>query len=352
MMMSRHGLSGKIQTVSGSIDPDLLGVTLSHEHLLWDASYMYKESDEKIFGNEPVKMENLDWLKRHEFTSIDNLKQLDEDVALDELRLFKKAGGCAVVDMGNTGLLRNPMGLANVSKATDVHIIMGSGYYVGASHPADLFRRSISELSEEMNRDIFVGVGETRIKAGILGEIGCSFPLQDNEIKVLKAVAETQSVTGAPVNIHPGGSQSSPMEIIELFHSFGGDVRHTAVSHICNRHGMDVDLTIELAETGCYIEYDSFGNSTNPIILPEKTFYALNDWQRITCIKEMIDHGYLDRLLISHDVFHKTDLRRYGGFGYNHIHATVIPLMRLNGVTENQIHSLLVDNPKRFLQFK
>ena len=60
---------------------------------------------------------------------------------------------------------------------------------------------------------------------------------------------------------------------------------------------MDVDLTIDLAKTGCYIEYDSFGNYTNPIILPEKTFYALSKWQRIICIKKMIDDliwiGYL-----------------------------------------------------------
>jgi phosphotriesterase-related protein len=350
--MSEQGLSHKIQTVLGSIDPDRLGVTLSHEHLLWDASYMCQESSDKTIGNEPVKMKNLDWLKRHEHASIDNLKQLEENVAIDELRLFKNAGGSAVVDMGNNGLHRNPVGLAHISRATDVHIIMGSGYYVGASHPPALLRRSVSELIEEMKRDILVGVGETGIKAGILGEIGCSHPLRDSEIKVLKAVAETQSATGAPVNIHPGGSQSSPKEIIKLYDSFGGDIRHTAVSHICNRHGMDVDLTIELAKTGCYIEYDSFGNFTNPIILPEKTFYALNDWQRITCIKEMIDHGYLDRLLISHDVFHKTDLGRFGGFGYNHIQSTVIPLMRLNGTTENEIRSLLVDNPKRFLQFK
>ena len=313
---------------------------------------MYREPDDKTIGHEPVKMENLYWLKRHGLNSVDNLKQLKEDVAIDELRLFKKAGGGTVVDMGNNGLHRNPMGLARISKATDVHIIMGSGYYIGASHPPDLFRRSVSELSEEMNRDILVGVGETGVKSGILGEIGCSYPLLDNEIKVLKAVAETERTTGAPVNIHPGGSQSSPMEIIELYHSFGGDVHHTAVSHLSNRHGMDVDLTIELAETGCYIEYDGFGNYTNPITLPEKTFYALSDWQHITCVKEIIEHGHLDKLLISHDVFNKTDLRRYGGFGYNHINATVIPLMRLNGITENEIHSLLVDNPKRFLQFK
>ena len=161
MMMSTHGLSGKIQTVLGPIDPDLLGVTLSHEHLLWDASFLYQEPDDKTIGHEPVKMENLDWLKRHGLNSVDNLKQLEEDVAIDELRLYKKAGGGAMVDMGNNGLHRNPLGLARISKATDVHIIMGSGYYIGASHPPDLFRRSVSELSEEMNRDILVGVGET-----------------------------------------------------------------------------------------------------------------------------------------------------------------------------------------------
>jgi phosphotriesterase-related protein len=253
--------------------------------------------------------------------------------------------------MGNNGLSRDPEGLARISRATGVHIIMGAGYYVGGSHPPDLKNRSIDDLTEEMIRDIIVGVGDTGIKSGVLGEIGCSYPLMDTEIKVLEAVVGAQRATGAPVNIHPGWSQALPMEIIEMFHKFGGDVGHTAISHLSNRHGMDVDLTIELAETGCYIEYDSFGNYLNPISLPEKTFYALSDWQRIECIREIIDYGYLDRLLISHDVFNKTDLRRYGGFGYNHIHATVIPMMRMNGITDEEIHVMLVDNPKRFLQF-
>jgi phosphotriesterase-related protein len=296
-------------------------------------------------------MQRLDWLKRHELNNFDNLKQLEEAAAIEELMLFKNAGGGAVVEMSNNGLHRNPHGLARSSKATNINIVMGSGYYIGASHPASLSKRSITELSNEMSEDILIGVEGTGIKAGILGEIGCSYPLLDNEVKVLEAVALAQDATGAPVNIHPGRSQSSPLEIIELYSSFGGDVHHTAVSHLDNRHGMDVDLTLELAKTGCYIEYDSFGCLPTPLILPEKTFYSLSDWERITCINELIKHGYLDKLLISHDVFHKTDLRRYGGFGYNHIHENVIPLMRLNGVTNDEIKSILVDNPKRFLQF-
>jgi phosphotriesterase-related protein len=349
--MSGRVLSGKIQSVLGTINANELGATLSHEHVLWDASFLFEEPNTKALGYEKVKIENIGWLKRNGLGNVDNLRLLDEEVAIDELRRFKRAGGEALVDMGNVGLCRDPEGLARVSRATGVHIVMGSGYYVGDSHPPELAGKSVNDLMEEFMRDITVGVDGTGVQAGILGEIGCSYPLMDSEIKVLEAVADAQRMTGAPVNIHPGRSQSLPMEIVEIFRGFGGDIRRTVMSHVGNRHGLDIDLTMELAETGCYIEYDSFGNYQNPIVVPEKTFYALSDWQRIGCIKELIDNGYLDQLLISHDIFNKTDLRRYGGFGYDHIHVTVVPLMRMYGITDEEIHSMLVDNPRRILQF-
>jgi len=350
--MSAQNLSGKIQTVLGVIEANALGVTLAHEHVLWDASFMYVEPEPRKMGLEPVRMENLEWLKRNGVGNIDNLMQLDEALAVSELLRFKYNDGGAVVDMSNNGLHRNPEGLARVSEATGVHIIMGAGHYIGASHPKELNSVPVKDLVEDLVRDITVGVDGTAIKSGVIGEIGCSYPLMETEIKVLEATALAQRKTGAPVNIHPGQSQSSPMEIMDLYRSFGGDVKHTAISHIGNRHGLDVDLTVELANTGCYIDYDSFGNYQNPIILPEKTFYALNDWQRILCIKELIGKGYLNQLLIAHDIFNKTDLKHYGGFGYDHIHTTVIPMMRMNGIKEVEIDKMLVENPKRFFQFR
>ncbi len=346
--MTRHRVSGKVQTVTGTISRDDLGVTLSHEHLLCDASFMFNEADDKTLAYGPVCIENLEWLKRNQQSSLDNLRLLDEGTAITELTRFKESGGGSVVDMGNNGLCRNPEVLARISKATGVNIIMGAGYYVGASHPSGL---TLESIFDEIIQDITVGVGDTGVLAGVIGEIGCSYPLMDTEIKVLKATAQAQIETGAPVNIHPGQSMSSPLEIIELLRENGGDIAHTAMSHVGNRHGLDTDLTVELAETGCFIEYDSFGNYQNPIVLPENTFYALSDWQRIQCIKGLIDKGFLDQLLVSHDVFNKTDLCRYGGFGYDHIHKTVIPTMHMNGVSDNEINAMLVENPKRFLKF-
>ena len=353
LVMASHVLSGKVQTVLGAIDPSMLGVTLSHEHVLWDASFLFVEPEEdQDLAHELVRIENLGWLKRHQLNSFDNLRMLDTDVAVSELSRFKKVGGGSVVEMSNNGLYRDAEGLTRVSKYTGVQIIMGAGFYVGDSHPEELHYMSVEDLMHRCVEEISVGVDGTGIKAGILGEIGCSYPLMDSEIKVLEAVAGAQKITGAPVNIHPGRSQSLPLEICEMFREFGGDIEHTAFSHIGNRHGSDLEYTIELAETGCYIEYDSFGNYQNPINLPEKTFYSLNDWQRIECIKELIDQGFLNQLILSHDVFNKTDLRCYGGFGYDHIHETVVPLMHMNGITDAEINAMLVDNPKHFLQFK
>jgi phosphotriesterase-related protein len=349
--MTACGQSGKVQTVLGVISPECIGATLSHEHILWDAGFLFEEPEKKKLGYEPVKIENLDWLKHNSIGNIDNLKQLNEAVAINEILRFKQAGGGTIVDMGNIGLSRDPEGLVRVSHATGVHIVMGSGYYVGGSHPKHLVNLSLNELVDGMVQDITVGVADTGIKAGVLGEIGCSYPLRDTELKVLEAVARVQNITGAPVNIHPGRSQYEPKKLIELFQEFGGDVNRVAMSHLSNRYGMDVDLTVELAKTGCYIEYDSFGNYQNPISLPEKTFYALSDWQRIECIKQLIKKGYQDKLLISHDIFHKTDLKCYGGFGYDHIHKTVIPMMKMNGITEDMISAMLVKNPSNFLAF-
>lgn len=343
---------GKVQTVLGPIAPSDLGVTLCHEHLLWDASFMYVEPEDRSLGEVNVSIENLEWLKRHGLGNKDNLMNTSVDVAVDELNRFKAVGGSTVIDMGNNGLHRDPVGLAQVSKSTGVNIVMGAGYYVGASHPKSLVKQSVREITSEIISDITIGVGDSGVKAGVIGEIGCSYPLLDTELKVLEASAYAQTKAGVSVNVHPGQSQASPMEILDLYRSFGGDPERIAFSHIGNRHGLDIDLTIELAKTGCYIDYDSFGNYQNPIVLPEKTFYALDDWDRINCIVEMKEAGFLDKLLIAHDVFNKTDLKMYGGFGYDHIHTTVIPLMHMNGLTNEDIQKMLVDNPAQFYQIK
>ena len=221
--MPVSSFAGKAQTVLGLIEGNELGITLPHEHLFIDhAKANFHEPDvasERALSYKPVSLGILSWLRYHLTANLDNLRLLDEQEAIDEAMLFKKAGGNTIVDLTNIGSGRDPKALARVSRATSLNIIMGSGYYMEASHPPDMSEKTEGEIAEEIVRDITVGVHDSGIRAGIIGEIGCSWPLQENEKKVLRATARAQQITGAPLNVHPGRKKEAVFEIIELnFH--------------------------------------------------------------------------------------------------------------------------------------
>ena len=44
-------------------------------------------------------------------------------------------------------------------------------------------------------------------------------------------------------------------------------------------------------------------------------------------------------------------MKTYGGTGYSFILEHLVPYMKQHGVTDAQIHTLLVENPRRFLTF-
>ena len=54
---------------------------------------------------------------------------------------------------------------------------MGAGFYVDAVHPTDMAQRSVEDLAREISADITEGVGGSGIQAGIIGEMGCTWPL-------------------------------------------------------------------------------------------------------------------------------------------------------------------------------
>ena len=204
------------------------------------------------------------------------------------------------------------------------------------------------DIAAEIVRDITVGVDGTSVRAGIIGEIGCSWPWPENEQKVLRAAAVAQRQTGAPLMVHPGRHETAPFMIIDVLKKAGADLSHTVICHV-ERTFFDLSLNHKVAEAGCYLEYDLFGWETSyyplaPIDMP-------NDGQRLGQIARLIADGLQDRILLSHDICHKFRLGRYGGHGYGHILRNVVPKMRQKGFREEHIRTLLVENPKRMLQF-
>jgi phosphotriesterase-related protein len=347
--VNRTELAGSVQTVLGLISPEELGVTLPHEHLIDDGSCYFVEPDcasDRAMAHKPVSLDILWWLRYHFTQNTDEVMLRDEQVAIEEAMRFKLAGGNTIVEVTSAGLGRDPAALARISRATGLNVLMGSGYYLAVSHSPEMDAVSEDEIVENIVLDIMEGVGTTGIRSGLIGEIGCSWPLFPNERKSLRAAGRAQKLTGAALHVHPGRNQRAPVEIVDILEDVGADLSRTIFDHV-ERTYRDLHQTIELAETGCCIEYDLFGREGYyPINLD-----LPNDSQRINELMRLIDEGYLDQLLISHDIWTKTQCCTYGGWGYAHILNNVVPVMIAKGMTRKQIRTIMVDNPRRMFAF-
>ena len=172
--------TGMVQTVLGTVHPDQLGVTLTHEHLLIDLAFHREPPSEAFLReiyNRPVTLETVGYLRHYGYPNRDDVQLLDIEAAIEEIGLYKQHGGTSVVDATSIGISRDPVALARIARATGLNIIMGSSYYVGSSHPQDMSDRTEDEIFEQIVVDVTVGVDGTGIRSGIIGEVGCNFPL-------------------------------------------------------------------------------------------------------------------------------------------------------------------------------
>jgi phosphotriesterase-related protein len=353
--MSIPWLVGKAQTVLGPIDGTELGITLAHEHVLMDGSALYTEpsaSSDKGRAFKLVDWDVLSWLRYHPFENADNLRLLDEDTMTLEVLHFKAAGGRSIVDQGNNGLGRDANALARISRLTGLNIIMGSGYYTANSLNPAVFSKSVEAISEEIVTDVTRGVAGTGIKAGLIGEIGTSWPIHEFEKKSLLAAVKAQQQTGAPINVHPGRHPLGPISAARILVEAGADMTRVAFSHIDGRVRTH-DGRLELARLGCYLEYDLFGYEGHfPVFAGSDPIDLPNDTTRIYEIRDLMEEGFLNQILISHDIVCKTKLVRYGGWGYAHISNYVVPMMLKRGISQEVIDTIMIENPRRFYSFE
>ena len=342
-------LQGMAQTVLGPVASEQLGVTLMHEHLLVDLSRIFDEPadpEERVLAHQPLSLENLSWVTMNWCSSKDNLVLLDRELAIAEAALFKKAGGGTIVDVTTGDFGRDPIALRDIAERTGLHVVMGSGYYHAGFHPADMSAKSVSDIAEEIVRDITEGVDGTDVKAGIIGEVGCSWPTLPNEAKSLRATAQAQRETGVAITIHPGRHVDSPFEIIDILKDAGADIGRVIMGHM-ERTGLDKAGLVRLAQLGCYLEYDWFGE-VRPAF-PHGRIEVPSDGERIKEIAFLIREGFGDKVVVAHDVCFKTRLASFGGPGYAHISKNVSRWMLAMGVESKAITQILIDSPRRIL---
>lgn len=334
----------QVMTVLGPIDAEQLGVTLMHEHLLLDATPWFQEPPEasrRTTAYQSVSIEILGQLRNDPFMNLDNCKLFDEATAIAEVMRFRLAGGQSVIDPTCRGIGRDPLALQRIARATGLHVVMGTGYYLHPAHPPHVKTMTVESIAAEIEQD--VREGEFGVRSGIIGEIGISKDFTSEEEKVLRGAARAQRTTLVPLEVHLPGWERHGGRVLDVIAEEGGDIQSTVLCHM-NPSGMDPAYQVALARRGAWLEFDMIGMD---FYYADQSAQSPSDDDNALAIRRLRDEGLLGKVLISQDVFIKIQLVRYGGTGYAHILEHFVPRLRRHGFSEDEIDTLLIENPRR-----
>ena len=299
----------QVMTVRGPVPPGELGHTQTHDHVFTDISWA-----------------------RHRWVA---MPTTDEVQMTEEIRLYKEAGGGAVVDCALEHIGRKPEALRRVSEATGVHIVMGVGFYREPYYPEFVDKWTTQRLAEYMIDEIENGWADTGVRPGVIGEIGIDKRwVQGVEERVIRAAARAHRATGLAVTTH------TPPHTALLFHEIlreeGVPPDRIIFGHLDNT--LEMDELERVAATGAYIQFDLIGIE-----------WINSDRRRAQFLAELIRRGHGDRLLVSQDMPARPRLKTNGGHGYQHLIDNFLPMLRAEGVEEGDIDRITRTNPARVL---
>ena len=343
--MNQKLSSGQLQTVTGIIQAEEMGMTLVHEHLFNDLSSVVDEPYFK-FSNELVgkKVEPslMYGLRQDPYCNADNMSEKDTSDVVFEVNHYAELGGKTIVDAtGTEAIGRNPKKLLEVANQTGLNVVMSSGHYLEKFEGKRITAQSIDKIAEGIDNDINSGVQGTEIKAGMIGEIGVSPFFTDGEKASLTAaaVAQTNSPTVA-LNIHMPGWQRRGDEVLDIVFKEGVKPEKVSLAH-SDPSGCDVEYQHRMLDKGIWLEFDMIGLD---ITFPkEGVSPSVNE--TVKCVSSLIKEGYTDQLLLSHDLFLKQMWTKNGGNGFAFVPTVFIDLLKAEGVGEEDLHKLLYENP-------
>lgn len=306
-----------VQTVLGPIDPTDLGFTLPHEHTqiaLWHIE------------------------SRWDYWQLTR----DRPVILDELARYVAAGGRSLVDLTLPGVGRDPVWLRGLAETSGLNLVMGCGWYRTAYYPREALidRRSVDDLADELVAEIEVGVSDSGVRPGIIGEIGTDKPwLSPAEERVHRAAARAARRTGLAITTHAVLSDVGLAQL-RIFEEEGVDPGRVVIGHADSYPNLGHYLAI--IERGASIEFDFLGMSFSAV-------ERLGEGRVVELLCELLSRGHAGRILLSQDVCHDSQLKRYEGNGYAYLAESFLPRLRAAGVSDPEIETMTVANPRRLL---
>jgi phosphotriesterase-related protein len=302
-----------INTVTGPIEPDELGWTLPHEHIVvqWDGT-------------------ELDSTLGFDYEALERHAEAELNKAVDSG--IKTMIDCTTIEMGRDVEL-----MRRLSEKTGMQVIAITGLFADAYGIPHYFRElKPEELTEIYVTEIREGIGKTGVKAGAIKVSTGGLEVTPLEERIIRAAAVAQVETGVPVVTHTGRGGGGDRQI-ELLTEGGVPPGKIVVGH------SDVSANLRyhrrLARGGAFVGFDRIGL---PAFMPDEI--------RAQCIAGLIRLGYVDQITMSLDA-HCAWCGRANELteerSYTSLADDFFPLLRDAGVTDEQISHIMVDNVRR-----
>lgn len=322
-----------INTVLGPIEAKDLGKVLPHEHLIFGFCGYHGDATLGPFDELLYMKENMKWVKP----------------ITEEPYNFK-----TIIDATMNECGRDPMFLARMSIALGMNIICSTGYYYEnqSAHGYWKFRSGShdieTEMYEMMKAELTEGIGTTGIKAGVIKLATSDGKITPIEEKLFKAAARVNKEIGAPIITHTENATMG-VEQAKLLIENGANPTDIAIGHMCG--STDVAYHEAVLKQGVFVSFDRFG-------LEGELFHTPTDEERCETIMKLLEKGYEDQILMSHDSV-TVELGRYDGdknllpifknANIQNIPKRVIPMLKEMGATDAQIDKIFIHNPAKLL---
>ncbi|MBI2935297.1 MAG: hypothetical protein HYY31_00570 [Chloroflexi bacterium] len=317
------------RTVLGDIPPQQMGITYTHEHIVLGYTGAREDLGPR-FNREAV------------------LKEISDDVGA----AMRAHGVKTIVDVTPPEVGRDVDIMQEVARRLNINIICATGNYTqGNGFPFYWNLMDIEKFEERFTREITEGVGPNMVKCGVIKVAMGGAQVNPGEEKAFRAAGRVSKKLGVSIDIHAGGwlipaEKPSPLVAVDMILEEGADPSRIQFGHLDNNQGPQGNLSqlLELARRGVYMAFDNVGRAP-----------AARDALRVAAVAGLIAAGYLNRILLSMD--HQSAWvperpPRYVAMATRFTDMyNFLPLLRKGGVTEKQIETIMVDNPRELMAF-
>jgi len=313
-----------VNTVLGSVDSADLDFTLSHEHIVLSAAGMRQTYPE--FGAD---------------------RQSIIDAGVAALKEAYDEGVRTIIDVTTFDLGRDIGVMEAVSRGSGVNVIPCTGNHLAV--PRAFWGAPPQMVAQLFIREIEEGIDGTGVKAGIIKVASDAGGVTEREEVVLRAAAITQNRTGVRLSTHTWSPDRVGEQQIRILKEEGVDLNRVYIGH--SNDDTDIEYLLGLLEQGVWLGLDRYPGGRTP---------GTPNWEgRTEVVKKLIDAGYGHRIMLSHD--HSVplcqptpemqeDRRQFNPDGYLFITRNVLPRLKELGASDQDIHQIMVNNPRNFFE--